>query len=157
MAVFAVKADYLYWMVTSDPGEHQNFVGQSIEFNDWTNAKLFVDGNSFDTPSAEIATMTKTKADNLRDNGLYAYADLTGSNYSTDSTFLIELWAGESYLGYAQGTYAQLAQYIFTPDTIAPAVGGWMPDAYAVPEPTSGLLFLIGGMLLGLKRRRQQV
>jgi len=26
---------------------------------------------------------------------------------------------------------------------------------YNVPEPTSGLLFVIGGMLLGLKRKRQ--
>lgn len=35
----------------------------------------------------------------------------------------------------------------------ATAFGG----AANVPEPTSGLLFLVGGMLLGLKRRRQQV
>jgi hypothetical protein len=28
-------------------------------------------------------------------------------------------------------------------------------STYAVPEPTSGLLFIIGGMLLGLKRKRQ--
>ena len=156
MAIFAVKADYLYWMITDNPGTHENFVGTSIDFNQWDEAKLFVGGSSFDGSDA-VATMSKEAADALRGNGLYAYASIDTGYEGT--TFLIELWQDSSYLGCAKASAADLAQYIFTPDTMAPVVGGWMPDAisYSVPEPTSGLLFLLGGMLLGLKRRRQEV
>ena len=160
MAVFAVKADYLYWMVTDNPGTHENYVGTPIDFSGWTDAKLFVDGSSFDNPSSTlVATMTSDDAARLRDNDLYAYANLGSGTYNPNSTFMIELWQGGSYLGYASASADSLAQYIVTPETMAPVVSGWMPgaSAYAVPEPTSGLLFLIGGMLLGLKRRRQQV
>ena len=156
LTVFSVKADYLYWMITNDLGEHENFVGQAIDFSQWNTAKLYVDGSSF-SGASPVGTLTPTAVTELRDYGAYAYANI--GSYSSSSTFLIELWSGESYLGYASDTYANLAQYIYKEGTMAPVVGGWMPpnSAYAVPEPTSGLLFLIGGVLLGLKRRRQQV
>jgi len=156
LTLFSVKADYLYWMITDDLGTHDNFVGQAIDFSTWDTAKLYVNGSYFDG-SLPVGTLSSDNAANLRDFGAYAYADIGSS--SSASTFLIELWSGESYLGYASDTYANLAQYIYKEGTMAPVVGGWMPpnSAYAVPEPTSGLLFLIGGMLLGLKRRRQQV
>ena len=34
--------------------------------------------------------------------------------------------------------------------------GSWHPTAYTVPEPTGGMLFVIGGALLALRRRRRQ-
>ena len=36
-----------------------------------------------------------------------------------------------------------------------PTGGPWAPTAYTVPEPTSGLLFVVGGALLALRRRRR--
>ena len=58
-------------------------------------------------------------------------------------------------------SYAQLANYIIgggasqQSSAFAHVGFGGATTAYNVPEPSSGLLFLIGGMLLGLKRRRQ--
>jgi hypothetical protein len=57
---------------------------------------------------------------------------------------------------------SSLADYIFGNNSMSPVAAAafgknWTAGTYSVPEPTSGLLFLVGGMLLGLKRRRQQV
>ena len=50
-------------------------------------------------------------------------------------------------------TYAQLAEFRGT--EISPqGQTPWNPTSYSVPEPTSGLLFLVGGALLALKRKR---
>lgn len=37
-----------------------------------------------------------------------------------------------------------------------PIGGAWAPTAYTVPEPSGGLLFLVGGGLLALRRRRRK-
>ena len=36
-----------------------------------------------------------------------------------------------------------------------PIGGAWAPSSYTVPEPSGGLLFIIGGGLLALRRRRR--
>lgn len=36
-----------------------------------------------------------------------------------------------------------------------PTGGAWAPTAYTVPEPSGGLLMLVGGALLALRRRRK--
>jgi hypothetical protein len=69
---------------------------------------------------------------------------------------MIEL-IGDKY-GKTTGLEANLGQYIFSsPMSVPPAFAFGQGATYAVPEPTSGLLFVLGGMLLGLKRRRQKV
>ena len=39
-------------------------------------------------------------------------------------------------------------------DIASDLTGVWKPSGYSVPEPSSGLLMLIGGALLALRRRR---
>lgn len=52
-------------------------------------------------------------------------------------------------------TYAQLESAGFIDAQLTPGVPAyWHGDGYVTPEPTSGLLVLIGLGLLGLKRRR---
>ena len=154
MAIFTVKADYLYWMVTGDPGQGQNFIGEAVDFTQWDNAKLYYGGDSF-TGGTVAGSMTKDTAQMLDAAEAYAYASISGYNETT--TFFIELYSGTTYLGRAAGSYSDVARYIFASNSMAPVGMAWVPTSYAVPEPTSGLLFLVGGMLLGLKRRRQKV
>ena len=158
MAIFTVKADYLYWMVTDTPATPtwQNYAGQTITFDNWDNAKLFYNGDSF-TGGVLAGTMDRTTANELNSVGAYAYSSLSES-YNESTTFFIELYnADHAYLGRAMGSYNDVAQYILKSNSMAPVGMAWVPTSYAVPEPTSGLLFLVGGMLLGLKRRRQKV
>ena len=95
----------------------------------------------------------------------YAMASLEtvgGADLLSTYSFAIELgsWTGDgedadwilsAFSGSA--TYAQLAQFRGTeirPQGEIP----WNPGPYSVPEPTSGMLILIGGALLALKRKR---
>lgn len=141
----AAQADYMYWMVDSS-----NVSGDYT----WDTAKLIQD-------STAIGTLSKADADFMSSLDSYQYAEL--NNPYTTSTFFIELYNGESFVAASEKqAYDNVKSSIFGTNQMNPTIaagGGFMPagGTYAVPEPTSGLLFLIGGMLLGLKRRRQQV
>ena len=82
-------------------------------------------------------------------------------NYTGDGwSYYIELATSGTQLASVTWQQAVNAGYLSSGAMSVPtgingatAFGG----AANVPEPTSGLLFLVGGVLLGLKRRRQQV
>ena len=92
-----------------------------------------------------------------------AYADVddySGASYS----FAIELGNFDgpegSWVAHVTGdpvSYTDLlsGNHISAWDGIDPVVGEvWHPASYAVPEPSGGLLMLLGGALLALRRRR---
>jgi len=146
----AAHADYLYWMVGNNPQSGETITGGSTTFS-WTEAKLYADGS-------EVlgATLTSAAWGDYQDLGGYAYANI-GDDYASKS-FTIELFSGDQWLARSSSASGStLGQFITSGMSLNPAAGGWTPTSYAVPEPTSGLLFLVGGMLLGLKRRRQKV
>ena len=146
LAVGAVHADYLFWMVGNNPQSGTDISGNPTSF-EWTNAKLVWDGGSMDLSAAD--------AELYKSIDSYAIADV-GSDYSSKS-FYIELWNGNQWRAKSSAALgSSLAQFITGSNTLNPVAGtGWAPASYSVPEPTSGLLFVIGGMLLGLKRKRQ--
>ena len=150
IAGIAAHADYLYWMVSDYPQEGTTITGGPASF-EWTSAQLFADGTQ-----VSGAELTYSAWQDYQDLGGYAYANI-GDDYASKS-FTIELFNGDQWL--ARSTAANgnaLGQFITSGMSMNPAAGGWTPTSYAVPEPTSGLLFVLGGMLLGLKRRRQKV
>lgn len=144
--IFAVKADYIYWMVDSNPIDVVDWDGTTKVSSNWTEANLYYNDE-------RIGTLDSTTWEGFHATDAYAYSyfDPTGSG-----TFMLEL-IGDKY-GMTTDLEANLGKYIFSsPMSVMPASAFGQGATYAVPEPTSGLLFLIGGMLLGLKRRRQQV
>ena len=81
-------------------------------------------------------------------------------------SFMVELgnWENGEWVGIAHSqsyTYAELLatshiiQNWSGPDA-TPAIGPWVAENYAVPEPSSGILLLIGGGLLALRRKRRR-
>lgn len=159
VAVFAVallaQADVLYWMVSDEIAE--TATGSASTF-----ATLY---------AVSAADSSKTKLDSRSESQVYTAYDVGSAfqysgieSYNSGYSFLVEIMAGE-HLGetYSVADYASLRDYIVgsghsMPSSSFAAAGfGGGASTFNVPEPTSGLLFLVGGMLLGLKRRRQQV
>lgn len=140
MVTCVASADYLYWMV-------ENPVDIAGSETTWASAAVYQD----DTKLTPVA---------WEDMDLLGYAtsSLIG-NYST-SSFYIELYNSQNdVIAKSQAIpYSALASNIFADGGLTPpASSTFMANSstFNVPEPTSGLLFVIGGMLLGLKRKRQ--
>ena len=78
-------------------------------------------------------------------------------------SFMVELgnWENGTWTGIATSqsyTYAQLQSYIiheWSGPGATPAIEPWVAGGYVVPEPSSGILLLIGGGLLALRRKRR--
>ena len=151
-ATLVGHADYLYWMVDNSSISGKDIQGGDATF-DWTTAILKAEEDT------QIMTLSRSDAATYEAMDGYAVANI--SSYPS-GTFFIELYNGDKWLAQSEHKAASaLSQYIFSSNSMAniPAAGFGQAGTttYAVPEPTSGLLFLIGGMLLGLNRRRQQV
>lgn len=88
-----------------------------------------------------------------------AYASL-GSNPSAESQILFELWSasGDSFerVGYYTAMYSDLIGNIMESGGVSQATPLMITQvhAQAVPEPTSGLLVLLGAAVLALRRKR---
>ena len=162
----------LWWQVGdwTDPDSLENVAVERVNGGGMTNAKdlgvtharirevstgnpvLMLDPDTADTYSLVAMDVPMTW---LADVSAYASG-------SPEYAFVIELgnWDGSAWSTFAVSetvTYADLASnnHIdttsgYNPNPITP----WAPSSYVVPEPTSGMLVLVGAALLALRRRR---
>lgn len=140
--------DVIYWMVGSDYAEEAKTLG------DQNAATLYYVYSGTATPldyltGADVADFYPASVET--DLGSYK-----GDGYS----YYVELWNGSrtaemSYADAKSNGYISSGGGMFTPTPASQTGFGGGSSTYNVPEPTSGLLFIVGGMLLGLKRRRQ--
>ena len=147
------SADTLYWQVdTSADNAYAPIKNQTFSY-----AKLYATDGTTTTELASVAAEAdgKTMKPTLTDLGVY------GSNTYSFYVELLNYANGESTSVYTQpyaSTYNELvsAGYVSTQAMATPegfALGGF--NGAAVPEPTSGVLLLIGGAMLALRRRRR--
>ena len=144
VVAFAASADYIYWFV-----DNPTSVGGTS--TSWESAAFFQGDTQIGSIDAETMDLTGS------------YVTTLLSNYDT-ATFYIELYNSEtqsSSTSIAKATipYSAIAANVFRDNDIsAPGSTTFHASSGAtfnVPEPTSGLLFLVGGALLGLRRRRR--
>lgn len=153
--VFATvaSADVLYWMVTEDK------YGNSEED---VNVYAVYTGEPPAGPH-KVGTATSTEVaaalDYIDPADAQPFQADVGTYVGNGWSYYIELATSGTELSRVTWQQAVNAGYLSSGAMSVPtgingatAFGG---AAANVPEPTSGLLFLIGGMLLGLKRRRQ--
>lgn len=176
MAAFASQASYLFWQVNlADEGlTNDNGI---YTFNNHTVAGFRVAGvetaaYTWDG-SAEAATSVGRY---LTGTGYSAYTDYATpanargnsvliadvSNINTDTyTYYVEIigsdnsviGVGTTGLSYASAV-SEGRLVTSLSDIGAAPLEAWTGGAYAAPEPTSGLLLLVGGALLALRRRK---
>ena len=125
----------------------------SYKFSDGTSSEgnVYVDKSYFEVSSGSI---------------LPAYANLVGSDY-TGYSFYIELvnYDNNVATGVARSesvSYSNLGNALqdaanFNSDWSSINAMGSSLTFTAIPEPTSGLLLLVGAAVLGLRRKRQQM
>lgn len=147
----SVRADYLYWSV----GETETVGGvtkkSGVDYN-YAALYAFKDGQSYHVASHATAY---SGSDNLGTygEGYSFYIELINYDSSSSTAAL----AGSTYDN--MQTYAELSGSRWNgSDLIALAsktafVGG--SNYAATPEPTSGLLMLMGFAMLGLKRKKE--
>ncbi len=140
------SADVLYWMV-GDDYDSTKYEGASLyAVSGDTTYQLATKDN------AAIASATSGF-----DDAAPFSTDL--GSYTTGWSYYVELINGAktdpiTYRDAVDNGYIAVGSSMAAPKLLTNGAFG-QAQTYNVPEPTSGLLFVIGGMLLGLKRKRQ--
>jgi hypothetical protein len=152
-----VSAGTLYWQITSDTGV--DFSIARLVVTDGSTTTYLPNSDGVLASDFNDATGTGTQLA-MQQTDISAY---TGSQYS----FFVEMvnYASDpesvtqgdtySYQDLLTAGYVSFGADDVTAVTIA-AQGANLGGSSAVPEPSSGLLLVIGGAMLALRRRRQK-
>lgn len=154
-AMAASAADsYLYWMVGDDaPSYSYARVRDLADSSESGYLTLYDSGYQALSGGTKADKTTITEAQEWGDS-------LLAGLLSTDLTksYIVELYneRGNFVAQSSAITGSALANYIAS-GSMAPAMGGaWAASSFAIPEPSSGLLMLVGCAVLGLRRRKQK-
>ena len=150
----AAEDSYLYWMVgEGDSG----FTYNTVKVSQWDNG-AFVDYLTFYDGYGQLSSgdsVLSTVAKNYEDYSGGLFAKLASD--SSTSSFVIELFNDSQRVAVSDSLdmSTALADYITHNNAISLAKS-WAPVSFAIPEPNSAMLLLIGCAALGLRRRRQR-
>lgn len=140
--------EILYWQVPT--GSAAETVGN------YSYATLYANV----TGGGEVSLLGDTGATFVKDEmdlGMAAY-DLSQLGSTSVASFFVEYFNDQhEQVGYSDpATLSYLAQYMSNKNSNPPVpqAGPWQPTFTAVPEPTSGLLMLLGIAGLALRRKK---
>ena len=162
MAAVCANASYLYWQVS---GTETGLSNGTLNGHEITGYSLVAINSSGVTTTLSSVGETGAALSNPISTTLAAdgvFTDL--SSYTTGYSFYIEVTGYDSAVcGSNTGAigqsntfaYSDLAGHLTSSlSAMSQAVTAMVGTAYGAPEPTSGLLLLVGTALLALRRRK---
>lgn len=152
VAAFGLQAGTLYWQINNNPNNDQYAAVAVMNGDTVVGYANILDGDGGEVVGNLVA------ADDAMSQ--MQYADISG--YDSSYKFVVEMLSTDGSTwerGWTAGTpmtYAELksAGYVSEGGISAGSVNSWT-SSVTIPEPTSGLLLLVGGSLLALRRKRR--
>ena len=159
-AVSAFADDsYLYWMVGNDaPSDY----AYALVYDQTSAGYLNIYDSGFDSTytvdhrGSEVGGVTAAQVADFKDFGEGFYAKLAATPASA-SSFIIELYNSEGRFLAQSGPLAYSSAAIYTGGMATPPSSTTTFTGFAIPEPNSALLMLVGCAMLGLRRRKLKV
>ena len=143
----ALADSYLYWMC-EDTGD----------FTDWTYAQVKIysgDNAAGGTFLTAFDTSGTSFAPSFTDGSFYEqYAKLAGT-YGDSYSFVLELWNTEGGVARSSAITWNAATAAIVSDMSSSPTAASFTGFTAIPEPTSGLLLLLGMSALALRRKQK--
>lgn len=153
-ASFADVDSYLYYMLDGDLKWSElagsTLSGHDVPVNEDTYTKVSTDGGS------SYLTLYSAQGGST-DLDILTYGNTGRAGFSSEvlfPSFLFEVYDGDdNKLGWTTLAYADAANYIYSDPSNNSGVSVYKVTQL-IPEPTSGLLFLLGAAGLALRRRK---
>ena len=154
-AVHAARADYLYWMI-----DDANLKLEGEEFSDYAFARVkdLQSGTWLHVYDASGSMTSATAVDKTTaTTGPMVWGDSDSEFSSSEKSILFELYSSDrEVVAWQSVSLAELIAQQSIGTEFYPAFAPYMLTS-VVPEPTGGMLVLLGAAMLALKRRRECV
>ena len=147
----SASAGTLYWQVTADEGKTFEEAWLVAE-NTSTHELTYLTGVDSDGASPSSTALTQTDLAGYESDAYLFYVEMSNYNSANDSYDTVATGYKYGYGDLVSSGYVA-ANPLDVNNVIAAASGASLAS---VPEPSSGLLLLIGGAMLALRRRRQK-
>ena len=146
--VAAAEDSWLYWMVGDNAATYNTVKVRS----DKGYLNIYSPNGTYDFGESISAADVQTVKNN--GGGLYALLASSGSPYSS---FVVELYNDSTFVAQSEALSYSTAladAHIKASNSMSLATV-WTATAFAIPEPNSAMLLLIGCSVLALRRRRR--
>ena len=150
--VAAAEDSYLYWMVGENASDYAGSYN-TVRVQDNTSGTYLNIYNGSGVNKGDSISATTVATYEELGRGLYAQL----ASDASYGSFVIELWNGDTFVAQSEELplSTALANYIVTNNSMTLPLA-WAPQSFAIPEPNSAMLLLLGCAALGLRRRRER-
>jgi len=149
-ALYAARADYLYWMID---GDNLELEGEAFSDYAFARVKDLQSGQWLHVYDASGSMTSATAVDKATaTSGPMLWGAFDAESSSSESSFLFELYNDDHEVVAWQTV---LSSYLIDNigNSLYPAFTPYMLTS-VVPEPTGGMLVLLGAAMLALRRKK---